>query len=284
MNAAADGYTLLMVVPANAINALIYTSLNFNFIRDMVPIAAFMRVPLVMEVNPSFPAETVPDLIVYAKSRPGTINMASAGIGSSGHVAGELFKMMAGVDLLHVPYRGGAPAIADLLGGRVQLLFDPVNSSTEYINAGKLRALAVTATRSKALPDVPVVGDFVPGFEASAIYGLAGPRNMPAELIERLNKEVNAALIDPEMKVWLTDQGGAPSRLACRFPPDHRQGNREVGQRRPGGRYQANRLTRKPWRFVPREVALKKPEQQRRTAPINTGRNGAEAQGLANQA
>ena len=165
---AADGYTLLLVAPANAINATLYDNLNFNFIRDIAPVASIIRAPYVMVVHPSVPAKTVPEFIAYAKANPGKINMASAGIGTSPHVAGELFKMMTGVDMVHVPYRGAAPALTDLLGGQVQVMFDTMPSSLEYIRAGKLRALAVTtATRSEALPDIPTVGDFVPGYEAS---------------------------------------------------------------------------------------------------------------------
>jgi tripartite-type tricarboxylate transporter receptor subunit TctC len=209
VRAPADGYTLLMVLPPNAINATLYQKLNFNFIRDIAPVAGLIRTPLFMEVNPSLPAKTVPEFIAYAKANPNKISMASAGIGTSGHVAGELFKMMADVDMVHVPYRGGAPAIMDLLGGQVQVLFDPVSSSTEYIRAGKLHALAVTtATRSEAFPDVPTVADFVPGYEASAFFGVGAPRNTPADIIEKLNKEINAGLADPKLKARLADLGG----------------------------------------------------------------------------
>ena len=209
VRAPADGYTLLMVLPPNAVNATLYQKLNFNFIRDIAPVAGLIRTPLAMEVNPSFPAKTVPEFIAYAKANPDKISMASAGIGTSGHVAGELFKMMAHVDMVHVPYRGGAPAIIDLLGGQVQVLFDPVSSSTEYIRARKLRALAVTtATRSEALPDIPTVADFVPGYEASAFFGVGAPKNTPADIIEKLNKEINAGLADPKLKARLADLGG----------------------------------------------------------------------------
>jgi tripartite-type tricarboxylate transporter receptor subunit TctC len=198
-----------MVLPPNAVNATLYQKLNFNFIRDIAPVAGLIRTPLFMEVNPSFPAKTVPDCMAYAKANPDQISSASAGIGTSGHVAGELFKMMAHVDMVHVPYRGGAPAIIDLLGGQVQVLFDPVSSSTEYIRAGKLRALAVTtATRSEAFPDVPTVADFVPGYEASAFFGIGAPKNTPADIIEKLNKEINAGLADPKLKARLADLGG----------------------------------------------------------------------------
>jgi tripartite-type tricarboxylate transporter receptor subunit TctC len=209
VRAVPDGYTLLLVLPPNAINTTLYEKLNFDFIRDIVPVAGIMRTPLVMEVNPSFPAKTVAEFIAYAKANPGKINMASAGTGTSGHVAGELFKMMAGINMLHVPYRGGAPAITDLLGGQVQVLFDPVASSTEYIKAGKLRALAVTATtRSEAFPDIPTVADFVPGYEASAFFGVGAPKNTSTEIVDKLNKEINAGLADPKIKARLADLGG----------------------------------------------------------------------------
>jgi tripartite-type tricarboxylate transporter receptor subunit TctC len=204
-----DGYTLLMVSAANVTNATLYDNLNFNFIRDIAPVAFMDRVANLLEVNPSVPAKTVPEFIAYAKSNPGKINMASGGTGSSQHVAGELFKMMAGVDLVHVPYRGVAPALTDLLAGQVQVLFDTVPASLPHIKAGKLRALAVTtAARSEALPDVPTVGDFVPGYEASSIHGIGAPRNTPADIIDRLNKEVNAALADPKFKARIADLGG----------------------------------------------------------------------------
>ena len=209
VRAPADGYTLLLVSTSNAINATLYDKLNFNFIRDIAPVAGIIRVPHVMEVNPSVPAKTVPEFIAYAKANPGKINMASAGIGAAPHVSGELFKMMTGVDMVHVPYRGAAPALTDLLGGQVQVMFDTMPSSIEYIRAGKLRALAVTtATRSEALPDIPTVGDFVPGYEASAWYGVGAPKNTPAEIVDKLNKEINAGLADPKMKARLADLGG----------------------------------------------------------------------------
>jgi tripartite-type tricarboxylate transporter receptor subunit TctC len=210
VRASPDGYTLLMVLPPNAVNASLYEKLNFDFIRDIAPVAGIIRTPLVMEVNPSLPAKTVPEFIAYAKANPGRISMASAGNGTSGHVAGELFKMMADIDMVHVPYRGGAPAITELLGGQVQVLFDPINSSSEYIRAGKLRALAVTtANRSEAFPDIPTVGNFVPGYEASAFFGVGAPKNTPAEIIEKLNTQINAGLADPQLKARLADLGGA---------------------------------------------------------------------------
>jgi tripartite-type tricarboxylate transporter receptor subunit TctC len=204
-----DGYTLLMVNPPNAINATLYEKLNYNFIRDIAPVAGIIRVPNVMVVNPSFPAKTVPEFIAYAKANPGKINMASAGNGTSIHVSGELFKMMTGVNMVHVPYRGGPPALTDLIGGQVQVMFDNITTSIEYIRAGKLRPLAVTtATRWEGLPDVPTVSDFVPGYEASSWSGIGVPRNTPAEIIDKLNKEINAALADARMKTRLADLGG----------------------------------------------------------------------------
>jgi tripartite-type tricarboxylate transporter receptor subunit TctC len=209
VRAPADGYTLLMVGGYNAINATLYDKLNHNFIRDIAPVAGIIVVPNVMVVNPSVPAATVPEFIAYAKSKPGKTTMASAGTGTPSHVTGELFKMMAGVNLVHVPYRGGGPALTDLLSGQVQVMFATMPSSIEYIRAGKLRALAVaTATRSEALPDVPTVGEFVPGYEASSWSGLGAPRATPAEIVDKLNKEVNAALDDPKMKARLADLGG----------------------------------------------------------------------------
>jgi len=209
VRAPADGYTLLMVGGYNAINATLYDKLNHNFIRDIAPVAGIIVVPNVMVVNPSVPAATVPEFMAYAKSKPGKTTMASAGTGTPSHVTGELFKMMAGVNLVHVPYRGGGPALTDLLSGQVQVMFATMPSSIEYIRAGKLRALAVaTATRSEALPDVPTVGEFVPGYEASSWSGLGAPRATPAEIVDKLNKEVNAALDDPKMKARLADLGG----------------------------------------------------------------------------
>ena len=204
-----DGYTLLMVTSANAINATLYDSLNFNFMRDIAPIAMIDSLPNVMEVNPSIDAKTVPEFIDYAKANPRKLNFASVGNGSPSHVSAELFKMMAGVDLVHVPYRGGPPALTDLLGGQVQLFFGAIAGSIGHIRAGKLRALAVTsAMRSPALPDIPTVGEFVSGYEASGLSGIAAPRNTPAEIIDKLNSEINAALADPKIKARLTDLGG----------------------------------------------------------------------------
>jgi tripartite-type tricarboxylate transporter receptor subunit TctC len=209
VRAAADGYTLLLVGPANAINATLYNKLSFNFIRDIVPVAGITREPLVMQVHPALPTRSVPDFIAYAKANPGGINMASPGIGSSGHVAGELFQMMTGVDMVHVPYRGAAPALTDLLGGRVQVYFGAEPASIEYIRSGKLRALAVTtATRSDAAPEIPTLGEFVPGYEASAWYGVGAPKNTLPEVVDRLNKEINTALSDRTLKTRLADQGG----------------------------------------------------------------------------
>jgi tripartite-type tricarboxylate transporter receptor subunit TctC len=205
-----DGYTLLLVNAGNAINAALYDNLNFNFLRDIAPIAGILRTPFVMEVTPSFSAKTVPEFIAYAKANVGRINMASAGKGSVSHVAGELFKMMTSVNVVHVPYRGSTPALTDLLGGQVQLMFDAMPSSIEHINAGRLGALAVTtATRFEGLPDIPTVSDFVPGYEASGWIGLGAPRNTPAEIINVLNKEINTALADPKIKTRFTDLGGA---------------------------------------------------------------------------
>jgi tripartite-type tricarboxylate transporter receptor subunit TctC len=204
-----DGYVLLMVGTPNAINATLYEKLPFDFIRDVAPVASILRVPLVMEVNPSVPAATVPEFIAYAKANPGKINYASAGIGGVTHVAGELFKMLADIDIRHVPYRGAAPALTDLLGGQVQAMFDIMPSSLQYIRAGKLRAIAVTSTtRSEVLPDLPTVGDFVPGYEASAWLGVGAPRNTPVDIVDKLNREINAGLADPKMKARLADLGG----------------------------------------------------------------------------
>jgi len=203
-----DGYTLLMIGSNNAWNVTLYDNLSFNFIRDIAPVASIYRGPAVLEVHPSFPAKSVPELIAYAKSNPGKINMASGGVGSTQHVYGELFKMMTGVDMLHVPYRGGGPALTDLLAGQVPVMFDTLATSIEHIKAGKLRALAVTsATRSDVLPDIPTVGDFVPGYEGTGWQGVGAPRNTPAEIIDKLNKDMNAGLADPRMKARITDFG-----------------------------------------------------------------------------
>jgi tripartite-type tricarboxylate transporter receptor subunit TctC len=215
VRAPADGYTLLMVVSNNASNATFYDKLNFNFIRDIAPVAGVFRGPYVMVVNPSVPARSVPEFIAYAKANPGTISMGSTGIGGGPHIAGELFKMMAGVNLVHVPYRGGGPALNDLLGGQVQAMFPATVSSIEYIRAGRLRALAVTtATRSDALPDIPTVAEFVPGYEASGWFGIGASKNTPSEIIDKLNKEINAALADPKIKARLADLGGAVLALS----------------------------------------------------------------------
>jgi len=207
--APADGYTLLSVVTAAAINATLYDKLNFNFIRDIAPVASIIRVPLVMVINPSIRARTVPEFIAYAKANPGTISLASPGTGTAPHVAGELFKIMTGVNMLHVPYRGDAPAFTDLLGGQVQVYFPTTISSIEHIKTGKLRALAVTtATRVEALPDIPTMGDFIPDYEASNWYGVGAPKNTPTEIVGKLNNEINAALADANMKARLSDIGG----------------------------------------------------------------------------
>jgi len=211
VRASPDGYTLLQVNTPNAINATLYDNLTYNFIRDIVPVASIMRTPLVMEVNPSFPTKTIPEFIAFAKANPGKINMASGGNGTPGHVAGELFKMMAGVSMVHVPYRGGAFALTDLLGGQVQVLIDPIPASIGYLRAGKLHALAVTTTtRSDVLADVPTVNEFVPGYEASAWYGIGAPRGTPTEIIDRLNSAINACLAEPVLKARLVDVGGMP--------------------------------------------------------------------------
>jgi len=202
-----DGYTLLQVTASNAVNATLYDNLSFNFIRDIAPVASIDRTPYVMEVNPSVPVKTVPEFIAYAKANPGKINMASNGIGSAGHIAGELFERMTGVDMVHVPYRGSY--LPDLIGGQTQVTFSPIPTSIEQIRAGKLRALAVTsAMRSEALPDIPTVGESVPGYEASGWLGFGAPKNTPTEIIDKLNKEVNAGLADSKIKAHLTDLGG----------------------------------------------------------------------------
>jgi tripartite-type tricarboxylate transporter receptor subunit TctC len=209
VRAAPDGHTILVASSANAINATLYDKLKFNFVRDITPVGGITRAPQVMVVNPSFRANTVPEFIAYAKARPGEITMASAGNGSEGHVAGELFKMMTGINMVHVPYRGAGPAITDLIGGQVQVLFNPTAPLIQYIKAGNLTALAVTTTaRSEALPNIPTVADFVPGFESSAFYGLGAPKNTPVEIIDRLNREINAVLADPNMKARIAELGG----------------------------------------------------------------------------
>jgi tripartite-type tricarboxylate transporter receptor subunit TctC len=209
VRAPADGYTLLMVGPAQAINATLYDKLNYHFIRDITPVAGIIVVPNVMVVNPSVPATTVLEFNAYAKANAGKLSMASGGIGSPGHVSGELFKMMTGINIGHVPYRGGAPALTDLLAGQVQVYFSPMPAAIEYIRAGKLRALAVTtAARSEALPDIATVAEFVPGYEASTLQGIGAPKGTPAEIVEKLNREINAGLADPRMKARLAELGG----------------------------------------------------------------------------
>jgi tripartite-type tricarboxylate transporter receptor subunit TctC len=203
-----DGYTLLLITASNAIDATFYSKLSYNFIRDIAPVAGVARVPEVMQVNPSVPAKTVPEFIAHAKANPGKINIASGGQGTPSHLAGELFKMMTGVEMVHVPYRGTAPALTDLLGGQVQVMFGSITSSIAYIKAGKLRALAVTSiTRSDELPDIPTVGDFVTGYEASNWYGIGVPKGTPAEIIDKLNKEISAAFDDPKFTARLADLG-----------------------------------------------------------------------------
>jgi tripartite-type tricarboxylate transporter receptor subunit TctC len=209
VSAPPDGYTLLYVTISNAVNATLYDKLSFDIRRDLVPVASITRSPGVLEVNPSFPANTVPEFIAYAKANPGKINMASAGPGSAPHLYTELFKMMTGVDVVQVHYRGSGPALPDLIAGQVHAMFDPIASSIAHIRAGKLRPLAVTtATRLEVLPDIPTIGDFVPGYEASGWYGIGAPKNTPAEIVDRLNMEINAALADPKMKARFADLGG----------------------------------------------------------------------------
>jgi tripartite-type tricarboxylate transporter receptor subunit TctC len=215
VRAPADGYTILMASSTNAINVTLYDKLNFDFLRDIAPVAGIVRLPLVMVMHPSVPARTVPEFIAYAKANPGKINMGSPGIATPPHVAGELFKMMAQLDMVHVPYRGGGPVMTDLLGGQVQVLFGSTSLTIEQIRAGKLRALAVTtATRWEGLPDIPTVGDFVPGYEASVVLGLGVPMKTPAEIIDKLNKEINAGLADPNIKARLADLGGTVLALS----------------------------------------------------------------------
>jgi tripartite-type tricarboxylate transporter receptor subunit TctC len=215
VRAPADGYTLLLIPQSVTTNATLYENLTFNFIRDIVPIAMISRLPLVMEVGPSVPATTVPEFIAYAKSNPGKVSMASGGSGSASHVGGELFKMMTGVDMIHVPYRGGAPALNDLIGGQVQVYFSPLPESVGTIRAGNVRPLAVTTVaRSAALPEVPTVSEFVPGFEASTWQGIGAPVNTAAEIVDRLNTEINAALADPNIKMRLADLGSVPTPMS----------------------------------------------------------------------
>jgi tripartite-type tricarboxylate transporter receptor subunit TctC len=238
VRAPADGYTLLIVGTFNAFNATLYDKLNFNFIRDIAPVATIIRAPQILVVNPSVPAKTIAEFIAYAKANPGKIDMASGGTGTPPHLAGELFKMMAGVDLIHVPYRGNGPAFNDLIGGQVQVMFPSPVGLLEYIQAGKLRALAVTtATRSKALADLPTVGDFVPGYEASGWFGVGAPRNTPPQVIHKLNKEINAALADAE-DAACRSRWRCPRALARRVRQAHRRRHREVGQGDPGGQHQ----------------------------------------------
>jgi tripartite-type tricarboxylate transporter receptor subunit TctC len=206
-----DGYTLLLCGSPDTINATLYDKLNFNFIRDIVPIASISRAPNVLVVHPSFPAKTIPEIITHAKANPGKVDFASAGIGSVSHMAGEQFKAMTGVNLVHVPYRSLAPALTDLIGGQVQLIFSTMPPAIEYVRAGRLRALAVTSTtRSEALPDLPTIGDFLPGYDATLVIGLGAPKNTRAEIVERLNREINAALADSGMKARLADLGNIP--------------------------------------------------------------------------
>ena len=211
LRAPADGYTLLSVAAANAVSATLYDKLNFNLVRDIAPVASITSGPQVMQVNPSFPAKTVSELIAYARANPGKVNMASTGTGNLSHVAGELFKMMVGINMVHVPYRGAAPALNDLIGGQVHVMFDAMPSSIGHIRAGKLRPLAVTtATRWEGLSDVPTVSDFVPGYESSVWSGLGAPRNTPAECVEKLNEAINASLADPKLQARLADLGSTP--------------------------------------------------------------------------
>jgi tripartite-type tricarboxylate transporter receptor subunit TctC len=218
VKAAPDGYTLLQVGTPNALNATLYPNLSFNFVRDIAPVGSIMRISYVIVVHPSVPVTTVPEFIAYAKANPGRINMASAGSGTPQHIFGELFKMMAGINLVHVPYRGGAPATTDLLGGQVQVIFSPLPESIEYIRAGKLRPLAVmTGARLDVLPNVPTVGDSVPGYEASGWQGVGAPRNTPAEIIDKLNREISAGLADPKISARIAELGGTYLRVRPRL-------------------------------------------------------------------
>ena len=210
-----DGYTILLISQAQAVNATLYEKLNYDFIRDIAPVASIVRQPLVMLVNPSVPAKTVPEFIAYAKANPGKINMASPGNGSTSHMAGELLKMIANINIVHVPYRGAGPALTDMLGGQVQMMFPATVASIEYIKAGKLRALAITtATRSEVLPDIPTVGESVPGYEVSAWFGVGAPKATPAEIVDKLNKEINAGLSDPKTTARFADLGGGVFALS----------------------------------------------------------------------
>lgn len=210
VRAAPDGYTLLLIAPANAINATLYDKLNFNFRLDIEPVAGIIRFPNVVVVNPSLPIKSIPELIAYAKANPGKLNMASSGNGSTIHMSGELFKMLTGINMVHVPYRGGAPALTDLIAGQVHVMFDNIPTSAEHIKAGKLRGLAVTSTvRSAVLPDLPTVADFLPGYEASAWYGLGAPKNTPSEVIDKVNKAVNAVLADPKSQARFAELGAS---------------------------------------------------------------------------
>jgi tripartite-type tricarboxylate transporter receptor subunit TctC len=221
VRAPADGYTLLLISPAAAVNATLYDKLNFVFLRDIAPVAGVIRAPFVMEVNPTVPAKTVPEFITYAKANSGKISMASAGIGTLSHISGELFKMMTGISMVHVPYRGTGPALTDLIGGQVQIFFDALPTSLEHIRSGKLRAIAVTtATRSDVLPDIPTMAQFLPGYEATVWFGVGAPKNTPTEIIDKLNKEINDALADPKMKARLADLGGTPMPMT---PADFRK-------------------------------------------------------------
>ncbi len=226
VNSAPDGYTLLLVSTSATIGATFYQNLNFNFIRDIAPVAGIVRVPLVMVVHPSVPAQTAPEFIAHAKANPGKINMASVGNGTTPHMAGELFKMMAGIDMLHVPYRGASPALTDLIGGRAQVMFEGMLSLVEHLRAGGLRPLAVTpATRSELLPDLPTVGEFLPGYEASVWFGIGAPKSTPAEIVDKLNAEINAGLADPRLKARLADLGGtalvvSPAEFGTLFAED----------------------------------------------------------------
>ena len=210
INAAPDGYTLLLVAPANAINATLYEKLNHNFLRDIAPVAGLIRFPNVVVVNPDVPVKTIPELIAYAKANPGKLNMASSGNGSTIHMSGELFKMMTGVNMIHVPYRGGALALTDMIGGQVQVMFDNIPTAMEFVKSGKLRGLAVTgAGRSETLPDLPTVADFLPGYEATSWYGLGAPKGTPVEIVEKLNREVNAILAEPKTKARFLELGAS---------------------------------------------------------------------------